>query len=400
MAKLRKFARSPYWYAEGRDADGKRWCESTKQTARDAASRVARRIELERAVPRLRPFTLEEALSDLLDHKVRKRVSESEIQIVQTKGARLLEHFTPRFDCQPPSLNRERVDRYVDARRADGARDSTIAKELGKLYEALRLGKAHSRWTGELDAIRTDVLQAAEPGDRWLDDPEYVALVLQLYPQHRDYVIVYVHTGVRYGELYRIEGQHIDHDGRRLWVLGTKGEAEYRERWVPLSDEAYDVLCARAELHQVGPLFPHRWLKPNMKLSLARACKRAAIAPVTANDLRRTFCSWCARRGVSERECQRFMGHSPASLLVRRVYAQLAPEAGRQAVAAFPRVSQEVSQTGARFGGLQWVRRTTEPTVSPGKPGDPNEIRTRVTGVRGRSPAQRPNKIRKLRGVA
>jgi integrase len=397
VAKLRKFKNSPYWFAVGRDSTGKRWTVSTKQTARDAAGRAARRIELERAVPQLQPCPLAKTLVALDDHKQRKRVSTSELEIVRTKAARLLEYFGPAFDCQ--QLTRAHEDGYVDARRAMGIADSTIAKELGKLHEALRLAKAHGKWAGEFDAIRTDVLAAAEPGERWLDDPEYLALMDHVFPRHRDYVLVHCHTGVRYGELYRIEGEHIDHDGRRLWVVGTKGESQYRQRWVPLSDEAYDVLCARAELHQVGPLFPHRWLKPNMKLSLARACRRAGIAPVTANDLRRTFCSWCARRGVSERECQRFMGHSPASLLVRKVYAQLAPEAGRAAVAAFPRLSQAVSQSEGQIAGLHGGSADHRTPVSPQKPGDPNEIRTRVTGVRARQHAARPKKISGLRGA-
>lgn len=398
MAKLRKFARSPYWYAEGRDSEGKRWCESTKQTARDAASRVARRLEVERAVPKLQRLPLSQALVALLEHKRRKQVSAAEISIVQTKGARLLEHFGPAFDCQ--GLDRAAIDRYVDRRRADSMSDATIRKELGKLYEALRIAKTHGRWAGEVAALRTDVLKPDEPGDRWLDDPEYVAMMRHVFPGRRDHVLVHCHTGVRYGELYRIEAQHIDHDGRRLWVIGTKGEREYRQRWVPLSEEVYEALAARAELHPTGALFPDVWLKPNMKLSLARACKRAGIEPVTANDLRRTFASWCCRRGVSERECQRFMGHSPASMLVRKVYAQLAPEAGREAVASFPRVSQEVSQTGGSFGGLPGVRRTTEPPVSARFLGDPNESRTRVTGVRDPSRAKRRAQARGIRRVS
>lgn len=181
-------------------------------------------------------------------------------------------------------------------------------------------------------------------------------------------------------------------------MLGTKGDAEHRERWVPLSPAAFDVLAARAKAHPTGPLFPKVWLKPNMKLSLARACKRAGIEPVTANDLRRTFASWCCRRGVSERECQKFMGHSPASLLVRKVYAQLAPEAGRAAVASFPEappaVSQVVSQTGGRSGGFNGGSADYRTPVSGSKCGDPSGIRTRVPGVRGRNHEQKVPKTR------
>jgi integrase len=275
-------------------------------------------------------------------------VSAAEIGIVQTKGARLLEHFGHAFDCQ--RLDRARIDGYVDARRALGASDSTIGKELGKLYEALRV--AGTKFAGDIAQLKTDVLGAAQPRDRWLDDPEYDALLQQVWHTRRDYVIIYCVTGVRYGELYRIEARHLDRAGRRLWVLGTKGDAEYRERWVPLSPDGLAILSARAKQHPTGPLFPDVWLKPNMRVSLARACRRAGIEPVTANDLRRTFASWCCRRGVSERECQRFMGHSPASMLVRKVYAQLAPEAGREAVASFPSAPEESRKGSRKLGAI------------------------------------------------
>lgn len=382
MPKLRKFKNSPYWYAEGLDAEGRRWSQSTKQRDRGAALRVGRSIELARALPGVRPLALSQALTALAEHKELKRVSAAELEIVATKGARLLEQFGPGRDCN--TFSPKCVEWYIAARRADVA-DSTIRKELGKLFEALRLARRDGLYVGDpamLRSVASDVLEDDEPGDRWLDDPEYLVLLPEVPAQRVDHVLVHCHTGARYGELYRIEAAHIDHAGRRLWLLGTKGKREHRERWVPLSDEAYDVLCARAELHMAaGRLFPDRWLKPNMRLTLARACRRAGIEPVTANDLRRTFCSWCARRGVSERECQRFMGHSPASLLVRRVYAQLAPEAGREAVQAFPRVSQTLSQTSGAIGGLQGDVRTSNRQ----KAGDPNEIRTRVTGVRGRA---------------
>lgn len=381
MAKLRKFKGSPYWYAEGRDSNNRRWSVSTKQTSKDAAARVGRRLEVERAVPGLRPLSLAQALAALIENKRRKKVSPSEIEIVQTKGARLLEHFTPTFNLQPPHLDRARINGYVDARRADGVSDSTIAKELGKLHEALRVvGK---RWAGDFADIRTDVLTPAEPGDRWLDWEPYNELMKHVWHTRRDYLLVYCHVGVRYGELYRIEARHLDHEGMRVWVLGTKGKRQYRERWVPLSPDAYDVLAARAKLYPAGPLFPSRWLLPNMKTMLARAARRAGIEPVTANDLRRTFCSWHCRLGTSERECQKFMGHSPNSQLVRKVYAQLAPEAGREAAARFPRapegngrtpaakpqtaargLSQQVSQTGPVCGGLSGVPRTMKQAIS------------------------------------
>lgn len=359
MSKLRKFPRSRYWYAEGRDSEGKRFCVSTKQVSRDAAARVARKIELERAVPGLRPLAIAQALAALVEHKRRRKVSAAEIEITTTKGARLLEHFGPGRDVQ--RLQPADVERYVDARRGDGVSDATTRKEIGKLLEALRLAKRDGLYGGDPARLRPTILRPDVPRDRWLDDAEFLALHAELPAQRRDYLLVWCHTGVRYGELHRIEARHVDGEARRLWVVGTKGRREHRERWVPLSPSAYAVLSARAASTPTGPLFS-AWAKPNVRLTVARACRRCGIPPAGPNDFRRTFVSWHVRRGTSELEVQRYVGHSPASQLVRRVYAQLAPESGRAAVASFPgtpgQVSQTVSQTGSALPGQARTTRT------------------------------------------
>jgi len=402
--QLRKFARSRYWYVVGRDSEGRRYCKSTKQTDRAAAARAARAIELANAVPRLQPFALSQALVALTEHKRRKKVSAAELEIVATKGARLLEHFGPGRDCN--ALTAQDIDRYLDARRSDGAADSTIRKELGKLYEALKLGKRNGRCDVEIETLRTDALEHETPRSRWLTHDEFSALLAEL-PVHRaDYVLVWCHTGARYSELFRIEAQHIDHDGRRLWLEGHKGSQEHRERWAPLSDAAYDALCVRAELAPAGPIFPP-WPKPNVRVMLSRACRRAGIEPVTPNDLRRTYVTWHLTAGTTEREVQRYVGHSPRSTLVRRVYGQLAADSGRTAVATFPGAARPVGAAGLAAGlaDSEVSRRTSGPSaddrgaISAGKTGDPNEIRTRVTGVRGREAGKTSSNIRRLRSA-
>jgi len=354
MAKVRKYKGSRYFYAVWRDSTGKRHERSTKQTDKRAAERTAGRLELEGTVPSVPAFQLKDALTLLYQHKVRKKVSDAEIQIVRAKGKRLLEHFGGSKDCN--TFVAHDFDLYVDARRAGGegvrpAGDATIKKELGKLFEAMRLGVRLSRYIGpDPKALMPTVLAADVPRDRWLDTHEYAALLREVDREGRggrptdwlksDYVITYVNVGVRYSELYKIEAKHFDRDGRRIYIAGTK--TLLSKRWVPLSEAAFAVIERRANLYPQGALFPRRWPKPNMHVSLRRACKRAGIEPVSTNDLRRTFVSWCCRYGVSEMEVQKFVGHSPASKLVRRVYGQLAPEAGRAAVARFPGVPEPV----------------------------------------------------------
>jgi integrase len=56
---------------------------------------------------------------------------------------------------------------------------------------------------------------------------------------------------------------------------------------------------------------------------------------VTPNDLRRTFGSWLAQRGVPLFHAAKLMGHGSTKML-ERIYAQLAPENARDAIALLP----------------------------------------------------------------
>lgn len=80
------------------------------------------------------------------------------------------------------------------------------------------------------------------------------------------------------------------------------------------------------------PLFP-RWL--NVRRDLEAACKRAGIAKVSPNDLRRTFASWQAEAGVPEAVTASLTGHT-SSQMVRRVYGRIGSDAKRDAMAKLP----------------------------------------------------------------
>lgn len=354
MAKLRRVRGSSYWYVEGRDGDGYRYLQTTKQKNKVAAARVAARIEVERAVPRVRPYALSEALSALYDHKVLSCVSKSELEIVSTKGARLLEHFGAEKDVNDFARQEavQEIEGYVKVRRthrvgtktAKTVSDATIRKELGKLFEALRLARRDGKFRGDVESLRTKVLQRSKPKTAVATPEQFVALWRCVPLSRRPYLLVSFHVGARHGEMKRLEACHIDHgrivDGRRvgmkLWVIGKKGREEYRERWVPLSQAAYDVLVDLAEQHPKGPLFPKPWHPSNIKRTVGLACRKVGIPEMTANDFRRSFVTWQGMFGTSDTETKKLVGHSPNSKMVESVYRQLHENSGRVATDQFP----------------------------------------------------------------
>jgi len=76
-----------------------------------------------------------------------------------------------------------------------------------------------------------------------------------------------------------------------------------------------------------------RWL--NVRRDLRAACKRVDIAPVSANDLRRTYSSWMKQSGEDSALVARLLGHS-STRMVDLVYGHLSDENFIRAAAKLP----------------------------------------------------------------
>lgn len=337
MPNIYKRADSPYWWCWGHYTNGERWQQSTRQRGKREAAQAARAIERERlneadsgypAVP------LSDAMDTLREHKKRRGASDATLRILAQKRARLEEHFGADHDVLTITL--ADTERYVDTRRKttvervgdDGElasqpiSDHTIAKELGTLRQALRVLRKHDLYPGDPADVWPDSLDGAYvPKDRWLPPEEYRALLAALPAERRKYVIIYCNTGMRLSEIHKCR-----REGDVLVVSQTKGKRQ--ERTVPLSPAAIAALDA-------SPLPWPKWSASNMNRDLRAATKKAGIAMCSANDFRRTFCSWLVQSGVPELTIIKLMGHT-SSAMVRRVYAQLAPETLAAAIGRLP----------------------------------------------------------------
>lgn len=343
MAKLYKRPRSRYWWARGRRVDGEEWFASTKQVDRRAAAKVARALELANALPpdpATARLPLGEALVALKQHKDRMERADATMEKLRHKGGQLIRHFGGEYDLQRLTL--ADTEAYLDRRRGEGAQLHTIAMELGTLQQALNVACRHGRYGRKPKHLMPQALEGAYvPRDRWLPVSEYRALLAALTPHRREYVVAYVSLGIRFSELYKIEARDLDHEARRVHVRGTK--TKFSDRWVPCSDDVWTVLSRRAEEHPSGPLFPRVWQKGRLNSDVKRACERAGIDRCSTNDFRRTFASWLCSRGVPELTVARLLGQNSSAML-RRVYAQLAPDTLRAAIDVLPSVLNGVPE--------------------------------------------------------
>jgi integrase len=217
------------------------------------------------------------------------------------------------------ALRPQSFDQYALTRKSEGARATTIRKEIGAARTLARFAARHGAYHGRPELFMPgDLADDYEPGERFLTPPELYDLTTHL-PKHRAaWVCLAVATGCRYSETTRITAADVDLDGMLVTIRGTKTK---RARAVVPVAEPFQEL-----LRWALPYLPLRpWLNANMKRDLALACSKAGIEPVTANDLRRTHGSWLAQAGVGDEHIGKVLRHADGRM-ARRVYGRLPPE--------------------------------------------------------------------------
>jgi integrase len=231
------------------------------------------------------------------------------------------------------TLTLDDVTRYIDKRKTEGACTNTISKELVTLRAALKVARKRKIYGSDpQDLIPTDFAPRYVPRKRWLTTEEFEKLIAALPAKRRPHVAIMVYTGVRLSEAARLRPEHVDLQKRRLFVPGTKTDESAAE--IPLSASAvpwFQAALAERQEGQKTLLAP--W--SNIRRDLRAACDEIEIAPVSANDLRRTFSSWLEQAGVPRSTNARLMRHTTTAM-VDRVYAQSAPDQLAAAVDHLP----------------------------------------------------------------
>src|SRR5438874_4357 len=141
----------------------------------------------------------------------------------------------------------------------------------------------------------------------------------------RDVATIIVECGLRPGEVFQVEGEHVSLSGKYIAI--PSGKTRFARRTIPLTNKAYGVL---ARLWRPGRLFdgsvPHQVVMRRHKA----VCRRLAI-DFRLYDFRHTYGSRMAMAGVDLMTLRELMGHS--SITITQRYCHPTPEQKRAAVA-------------------------------------------------------------------
>lgn len=167
-----------------------------------------------------------------------------------------------------------------------------------------------------------------KPKGEYLTADEAIALTLAMPADLRAISLGSLYTGGRYGELSKMEVQHVDIAGTRVEFVFTKSG---KRREVPLTPAGVEHFRELVDGRKAGqPVF----LKANGKpWGRGQQCPRMRKASRDANfprlinfhQFRHTYASLMAQNGISMRILQELLGHSDQRITVQH-YAHVCPQ--------------------------------------------------------------------------
>jgi len=190
---------------------------------------------------------------------------------------------------------------------------------------------------------RVKLFRTEKPTFDFLTFEEAERLINAAEPEWRTLILLALKTGLRHGELIGLQWGDLDlHRGklkvwRTIWQGVTGLPKGGRERTVDLPGSAVDAL--KGHRHLRGPyVFCREDGQPltagmtehRLEGALSRAGITREQGCITWHDLRHTYGSHLAMRGVPLKVIQELMGHATLEMTLR--YAHLAPEARESAV--------------------------------------------------------------------
>lgn len=167
--------RGKIWYCWVPDGSGGELVlKSTRCTDKDAARVEQARLEREGVDPTYataNQATIDDVIADYRASRVRLKRASGTIEMIDTKGGHLARLLPERISLLQHD-GHNLVSKYVDQRLAEGARLTTIGKELSVLRGSLKLAKRNKKFRGDIDEVMPEIENDYTPRTRALSAGE------------------------------------------------------------------------------------------------------------------------------------------------------------------------------------------------------------------------------------
>ncbi len=210
----------------------------------------------------------------------------------------------------------------VKVAKLEEATKSTVNRHLALIRAILRKAKNEWDWVDKIVYIK--LYPEPRGRERSLTKDEFKRLMGELAPHQQDIVLFALMTGLRQGNIAKLQWSWIDLPSGYLTV---PAENSKNGRPIPiyLEETAKNIVSRQLNKHAVF-VFTYKGQPISCLNTRAwhKALKRAGIENFRWHDLRHTWATWHRQAGTPTHELQK-LGGWQTSVMVER-YAHIAPE--------------------------------------------------------------------------
>jgi integrase len=254
------------------------------------------------------------------------------------------------------------LERYKNMRR-DEVSPATVNREISCIKHMFTKAQ---HWNLVMKNPLHSVAKFKEPPGRvrYLSEDEIDRLLYCCSEHLKAIVITALNTGMRKKEILDLQWPDVDLIKRIIRVRNSKN---HQARIIPINDVLYALLLKLPRNRKSNDnvfLGKHGMPVRSFQNAWDRALRNAGIADFRFHDLRHTFASHLAMRGVNIRDLQELLGHKTILMTMR--YSHLSDDILRQAVDRLnlcERNVTEVAQVGTNLaqGPFRKVRVSAKP---------------------------------------
>ena len=243
-------------------------------------------------------------------------------------------HLIPFFgESSLLSVSSKEISRYKMKRRDGKAKPATINRELAMLSKAFNLAVKEWEWINENPVSKVSKEEENNERDRWLSEDEEKSLLENCPEWVRDIVVFALNTGMRQDELLSLEWSRVSKIRKTALIQKSKNG---KPRTIPLNQTALNVLEKKSKVRNLKcsiVFASNNWSKidrHNLRRTFKKVLECAVIENFTFHDLRHTFATRIAQKGIDIYKISKLLGHKDIRMTQR--YAHHCPESLRDGV--------------------------------------------------------------------
>ena len=225
-------------------------------------------------------------------------------------------------------VTEQRINEFKWSRMGK-VKPATINRSLAALHKSLALAKEWG-WISTVPTVHLEKENNAR--DRYLTQDEEDRLLEAAPVWMQELITFFLNTGLRLSEALELRWSHVDLKRRTILIARSKNG---HKRTIPLNEKAMEIIHKKMKSRVNGLIFPS--VRSGKVIStfhyeraFRRAVKKAGLTDLKGHDLRHSFASRIAQRGIDLYRIQRLLGHTTPTMTQR--YAHHNAESLREVV--------------------------------------------------------------------